>query len=252
MNAKQKRSTTTMNTNIATNLMPEMSEKFDIVMKQFAMAKKEMGCTVTKDSTNPHFKNRYASLGAYLEIFEEAFEKNGLMLLQNINGTVDKPVLIATIFHVESGQWMKSYMPLPNPKQDSQGLGSSITYMRRYSISCMMGLNAEDDDGEASANRPPKPDNTSKNNQKAPELPPKNNHEPVKVSPKITHLQVQTLKDLEVTLNVEFKEKLLARWWNNYEAMKLSDLPASAYEAVLNTYKSAAKFTETNLAVANA
>src|SRR6187402_1228753 len=102
MNAKYKRSTTMMNTNTATNLMPEMSEKFDLVMKQFAMAKKEMGCTVKKDSTNPHFKNRYASLGAYLEIFEDAFERNGLMLLQSVNGTLEKPLLIATIFHVES------------------------------------------------------------------------------------------------------------------------------------------------------
>lgn len=139
--------------NQVSNLMPEMSPKFDQVLKNVMLAKKEMGSAVKKDATNPFHKSKYASLGAHLELCEGALDKHGLILMQTINGSQDKPLLIASLCHVESGQWIKSYLPLPNPKNDSQGLGASITYMRRYSISSMLGLNAEDDDGETASGR---------------------------------------------------------------------------------------------------
>lgn len=134
-------------------LMPETSPQFDLVMKNVMLAKKEMGSAVKKDAANPFHKSRYASLGAHLELCESVLDKHGLILMQTINGSYEKAILIASLCHVESGQWIKSYLPLPNPKNDSQGLGASITYMRRYSISSMLGLNAEDDDGETASGR---------------------------------------------------------------------------------------------------
>ena len=148
-----------------TNFMPEMSEKFDVVMKQLMAAKKEMGSSVKKDSKNPFHKSMYASLGAHLELCEETLDKYGMILLQTINGSAEKAILVATLCHPESGQWIKSYLPLPNPKGDSQGLGASITYMRRYSINSMLGLSAEDDDGESACVRP-KQDKVAENPKK--------------------------------------------------------------------------------------
>lgn len=141
------------NMNEMINLLPEMTEKYDVLLKNVMAAKKEMGFSVKKDSANPFHKSKYASLGAHLDLCESILDKHGLILIQTINGSPEKPILIASLCHVESGQWIKSYLPLPNPKNDSQGLGSSITYMRRYSISSMLGLNAEDDDGETSSGR---------------------------------------------------------------------------------------------------
>jgi hypothetical protein len=135
------------------NIMPEMSGKFDVVMKQLMIAKKEMGSAVKKDSTNPFHKSTYASLAAHLELCENALDKHGLIMLQTINGSHERAILIATICHIESGQWIRSYLPLLNPKADCQGLGASITYMRRYSINTMLGLTAEDDDGESACFR---------------------------------------------------------------------------------------------------
>ena len=135
------------------NLMAEMSEKFDLVIKNLMLAKKEMGSSVKKDSTNPFHKSRYASLSAHLDLCESTLDKYGLILLHTGNGSYDKPLLIATLLHAESGQWIKSYLPLPNPKADSQGLGASLTYMRRYSINSLLGLTAEDDDGETASGR---------------------------------------------------------------------------------------------------
>jgi hypothetical protein len=134
------------------NLMPEMSEKCDIVLSKLMKAKQEIG-TVKKDSKNPFHKSNYASLNAYIDASEEHLIKNGLILVQAGNGSFSEPMIVATLIHPESGQWLKSYLPILNPKLDSQGLGASVTYMRRYSIATLLGLVSEDDDGETAVGR---------------------------------------------------------------------------------------------------
>lgn len=134
------------------NLMPQMSDKFDIVLSKLMKAKQEIG-TVKKDSKNPFHKSNYASLNAYIDASETHLLENGLILLQAGNGSFSEPIIIATLIHPESGQWLKSYLPILNPKMDSQGLGASVTYMRRYSIATLLGLVSEDDDGETASGR---------------------------------------------------------------------------------------------------
>lgn len=135
-----------------TNLKPQMSEKFDIVLAKLMKAKQEIG-TVKKDSKNPFHKSNYASLNAYIDASEEHLIENGLILIQAGNGSFSEPIIVATLIHPESGQWLKSYLPILNPKLDSQGLGASVTYMRRYSIATLLGLVSEDDDGETASGR---------------------------------------------------------------------------------------------------
>lgn len=52
------------------------------------------------------------------------------------------------LIHAESGQWISSMAVIPLPKNDPQGMGSAITYARRYSLCAMLGIVTEDDDGE--------------------------------------------------------------------------------------------------------
>lgn len=132
--------------------MPQMSEKTDIVLDRLMKAKQQIG-TVKKDSKNPFHKSNYASLNAYIDASEEHLIQNGLILVQAGNGSFSEPIIVATLMHPESGQWIKSYLPILNPKQDSQGLGASVTYMRRYSIATLLGLVSEDDDGETASGR---------------------------------------------------------------------------------------------------
>jgi len=134
------------------NLLPQMSDKNDIVLAKLMKAKQEIG-TVKKDSKNPFHKSNYASLNAYIDASEEHLLENGLILVQAGNGSYSQPLIVATLIHPESGQWLKSYLPILNPKQDSQGLGASVTYMRRYSIATLLGLVSEDDDGETASGR---------------------------------------------------------------------------------------------------
>lgn len=212
------------------NLMPEMSEKFDVVITKLMLAKKEMGSTVKKDAKNPFHKSTYASLGAHLELCEVTLDKHGLIMLQTVNGLHDKATLIATICHPESGQWIKSYLPLPNPKGDSQGLGASITYMRRYSINSMLGLNAEDDDAESACIRPKA---EPKNVQKSEPLP-----------QKLASPQVDILKGLEKKLDAACKTKMNAWLTSTYQTEVMADLPKDCFNRVLGVYENAVKFIQ--------
>lgn len=240
------------------NLMPEMSDKFDVVMKNLMLAKREMGSSVKKDAANPFHKSRYASLAAHLDLCEATLDKYGLIMLQTVNGSHEKPLLIATICHAESGQWLKSYLPLPNPKGDSQGLGASLTYMRRYSINSMLGLTAEDDDGETAAGRGKHDD--YKKEQKAAQQPPagpskfvealKTNQADMQKAanippaPRIGPGQVDILKNLEKKLDATCKAKINT-WLNSaYKTTVHAELPADNFNKILGAYENAVKFMQ--------
>jgi hypothetical protein len=107
-----------------------------------------------KDSSNPYFKSKYADLNSVWSVCRQPLSKHGLAVIQ----TIDKDesgnlILITTLVH-NSGQWIRSKTPIPLMKSDPQAMGSSITYMRRYSLSAIVGISTdEDDDGEKAMNR---------------------------------------------------------------------------------------------------
>ena len=115
-------------------------------------AQSEMGSAV-KDSKNPHFRSRYASLAAVIDAVIPVLNANGVGVLQlpSIEGS---EVRLTTILMHSSGQRLSSTVGAPlGKKQDAQAVGSAITYLRRYSLQSIMGLPVEDDDGNA-ASRP--------------------------------------------------------------------------------------------------
>jgi len=48
-----------------------------------------------------------------------------------------------------SGEWISNICSAPVSKQDAQGVGSAITYLRRYSLASFAGIAQEDDDANA-------------------------------------------------------------------------------------------------------
>ena len=93
--------------------------------------------------------------------------ENGLVLTQVPTFIMSQdgpsPALKTTILHVESGESLDSTAPLMLDKQTAQGLGSAITYMRRYSILAILGLVADvDDDGNAAEKSAPKRTQTTR------------------------------------------------------------------------------------------
>ena len=102
---------------------------------------------LVKDAENPHFKSGYATLGAVLDLLRPVLQERNLLLIQ----TVDDVRLTTKIVDVDDGDELESSMLIVMDKQTSQGLGSGITYARRYSLTTMFNLDAEDDDGIAAS-----------------------------------------------------------------------------------------------------
>ena len=106
--------------------------------------------SVKKDSLNPHFKNRYASLEAVIDATSKVFQENGFVVMQPC-GRDELGMYVETKILHTSGEAFSSRVYLVLSKQDMQGLGSAITYARRYGLLGMACLAPEDDDGNMAA-----------------------------------------------------------------------------------------------------
>ena len=108
----------------------------------------------TKGSLNPHFKSKYADLAEVLNTVRPVLAANGLSVIQSpsFDGAVCH--VTTTLAHA-SGGYITGTMSCVPAKQDGQGVGSSTTYLRRYSLAAVCGIAQEDDDGNSSAHSKP-------------------------------------------------------------------------------------------------
>lgn len=103
----------------------------------------------TLNRVNPHFKSKYADLAGIRDAVMPVLAAHGLSVVQAIGAGAVQTRLLHS-----SGQWIESECPIP-PVQDMQKLGSAITYARRYSLSAIACIAAdEDDDGNEAATVP--------------------------------------------------------------------------------------------------
>ncbi|MBT9133099.1 MAG: hypothetical protein DDT33_01630 [Firmicutes bacterium] len=128
----------------------QKSESITELAKALAKAQGEM-ILAKKGAENPFFKSRYADLGMTIDAIRAPLAGNGLAITQLIHPDSDHAVVETILMH-GSGEWISSTIQLRPVKADPQGLGSAITYARRYALSAIVNLAAEDDDGEAATN----------------------------------------------------------------------------------------------------
>ena len=105
----------------------------------------------TKDSTNPHFRSKYADLASVRDAIQDALSKHGIAYVQFPEGGPET-VTITTVLACGE-EWMRASYSMRPVKADPQGMGSAITYARRYALMAAVGVAPEDDDGNA-ASRP--------------------------------------------------------------------------------------------------
>ena len=116
-------------------------------IKALVKAQKAMGA-VLKNASNPHLKSKYADLGSVLDACQAALHDNGFAIMQPC-GKGQEGAFVETVLAHESEESFATRVFLQVGKQDMQGVGSAITYARRYGLLGMAGLAPEDDDGEA-------------------------------------------------------------------------------------------------------
>lgn len=106
--------------------------------------------TLPKDKTNPHFKSKYTGLDTIVEKIGPLLAQHGLVWSALPTGTHAEPTLSYRLAHVATGEVLEGVMPLLLDKPTAQGLGSALTYARRYSLCSVLNLvTDEDDDGNA-------------------------------------------------------------------------------------------------------
>ncbi len=159
--------------------MTRTSESLDQIAVAMVGIHNELRAII-KDSKNPHFKSKYASLDVILDTVRPILVKHGCFLTQTLtdgsshnvtmrrkqnNEETDQVIetfqetsvftitAVSRCIHL-SGQWIESFSIVPVAKFDAHGLGAAQTYARRFSLASLLALATdEDDDGNASTHQ---------------------------------------------------------------------------------------------------
>lgn len=106
-----------------------------------------------RESENPHFKHRYADLAATWDACRAALSAHGLSIVQSPRlisaGEALWLVEVETVLLHQSGQSVSDVLAVPVGAVSPQGVGSAITYARRYALASFVGVAPEDDDAQS-------------------------------------------------------------------------------------------------------
>ena len=111
---------------------------------------------LTRDQLNPFFKSKYVPLKSVLSEAKRVCLENNFIFYQTTTLDITREeqaetILITTLEH-SSGKSIKSEIPIvAKDKNDPQKIGGGLTYMRRYSLTCILGIEETDDDGNKSS-----------------------------------------------------------------------------------------------------
>lgn len=204
------------------------SEQINELATALSKAQGEMQAAI-KDKVNPFFKSSYADLGSVWDAARPVLSKYGLCVMQTTELTTDKIVMVTTLAHT-SGQWMKSYLPLNPSKNDSQGVGAAITYLRRYSLSAIVGVVCDDDDdGETAVGRgKQQPAQSTQKEQTSIE--------------KVGKTELNALVNLFDHLDQESAHIFIAWIKKSFNVDSLHELPKSAFEKSMASLNARIKY----------
>jgi hypothetical protein len=137
--------------------MTDKTTKHATIAAALAAAQAAMG-RAAKSANNLHFKSKYADLASVMDACMPALTLNGIAVTQPVKREDGEIVLYTILHHADSDQTLDDGgLPLIVNKRDMQGLGSALTYARRYGLMAMAGIAADDDDGNAAAAAAPPP-----------------------------------------------------------------------------------------------
>jgi len=154
----------------------------------------------SKDGRNPHFNSKYADLAAVRAVIRDPLAVNDLSVMQ-FPRAIQGGVEVETMLIHKSGEFVSETLFLPVNRFDAQGIGSGITYARRYGLMSVLCIAAADDDGNAAVEKPP--------------APPAKKSEPAKVAPKKAEYSDKEIAELALTLKTVAEQgmaALTAKW----------------------------------------
>jgi hypothetical protein len=104
---------------------------------------------ISKDNKNPHFRSYYADINSIIKAVKPVLNKYGIKYSAPIeNDDLGNQWVVTRLSDGKESEESKlRLIENDNP----QKIGSCITYYRRYTLISLLGLEVEDDDGEAAA-----------------------------------------------------------------------------------------------------
>lgn len=105
---------------------------------------------IPKESSNPFFKSKYAELSTIVRTVQPVLRKHGLSVTQ-LTEDGESGITVRTMLMHKSGEYISGTLKMQPVKSDPQGIGSAITYARRYGLSAILGIATDDDDDGAAA-----------------------------------------------------------------------------------------------------
>lgn len=218
-----------METNHVTQAPHVMSSETAALFEALAKAHSELTNPTRNAHVTVRMKNggtynfKYATLDSILDLARPILARHGLAIVQSLNTDGQKIRLDTYITHA-SGQWIKAQAPI-NPVEDGiKELGSAITYIRRYSLTALLGLCAdEDDDGSAAHGHQSTQAPRSGNQAPKPSTPPP--AQPASKGDQATQAQQKALFGLGKALGLAGKDDLL-KALNGWLAREIPDRAA--------------------------
>lgn len=120
----------------------ELAEKLIKVMGEIP--------TLPKNSATNHY--RYCDLDTIFTVIKPIMLKNNLCFMQKVTTQSSGAELITgieTVIFDNDGNSESSFTPLPKTKlptgNEAQNMGASITYVKRYALSAMLGISSDED-----------------------------------------------------------------------------------------------------------
>jgi hypothetical protein len=213
------------------------------LMGALLKAKSAMGA-LTKDSKNPQFKSSYASLAAVVDVIRQPLADNGIVYIESPVPELE-PGRIAidlTIYHAASGESVTYRSPVMVTQQMTpQGIGSTLTYARRYQLMTVFGLAPEDDDGNEGAKAQTPRQQTQR--QAPPETPTNGNgHKPTEAPADdvdmVSNVQLKKFNALGTQLYgaewTDEKRHALVAWKTKNRTQSSKDLTADEADSLIS------------------
>jgi hypothetical protein len=132
--------------------MIEQSESVVKLGEAFAKVQgKVEGATKNKD--NPFFKSNFADLAAVYGVCRSHLSDEKVAVLQ-FPSAEGKTVRVTTQV-VHAGEWIRGTVQCEAKDPGPQAVGAAITYLRRYGLLSVVGIETVDDDGNSAQDRTP-------------------------------------------------------------------------------------------------
>lgn len=96
--------------------------------------------------TNPFLKNKYAPLDEVFNTIRDVMGKYGLSIMQIPTIQDDMVKVDALVFHSSGSFLAIEGLTMKSAKADPQTVGATLTYVKRYQLTSLMGVSSEEDE----------------------------------------------------------------------------------------------------------